>query len=135
MKIPESLVRFLLNFIKNSYHLNVMPSWIWVYLSWIGTNAWKCTTFNYYKHTMCISCWNDVETPFQRGIHMVCLYWNNFLFCYFFNPLSANPTKWSNTLKQFLGSLPTNCFSVFDHFVGLALKGLILPCIMLKNVF
>ena len=35
------------------------------------------------------------------------------------NPLSANPTKWSNTLKQFVGLL-----SVFDHFVGLALKGL-----------
>ena len=41
------------------------------------------------------------------------------------NPLSANPTKWSNTLKQFVGFLPTNCLSVFDHFVGLALKGLI----------
>ena len=40
------------------------------------------------------------------------------------NPLSANPTKWSNTLKQFVGNLPTNCLSVFDHFVGLALKGL-----------
>ena len=26
-----------------------------------------------------------------------------------FNPLSANPTKWSNTLKQFVDSLPTNC--------------------------
>ena len=34
--------------------------------------------------------------------------------------LSANPTKWSNTLKQFLGNLPC----VFDHFVELALKGL-----------
>ena len=31
--------------------------------------------------------------------------------CY---PLSVSPTKWSNTFK-----------SVFDHFVGLALKGLI----------
>ena len=40
------------------------------------------------------------------------------------NPLSANPTKWSNTLKQFVGELPMNCVSVFDHFVGLALKGL-----------
>ena len=40
------------------------------------------------------------------------------------NPLSANLTKWSNTLKQFVGKLPTNCLSVFDHFVGLALKGL-----------
>ena len=34
------------------------------------------------------------------------------------NPLSANPTKWPNTLKQFVGS-------VFGHFVNLALKGLI----------
>ena len=40
------------------------------------------------------------------------------------NPLSANLTKWSNTLKQFVGKLPTNYLSVFDHFVGLALKGL-----------
>ena len=44
----------------------------------------------------------------------------------FLNPLSANFTKWSNTLKQFLGKLPTNCLSVLDHFVGLALKGLTL---------
>ena len=40
------------------------------------------------------------------------------------NPLSANLTKWSNTLKQFVGILPTNCLSVFDHFVGLTLEGL-----------
>ena len=38
------------------------------------------------------------------------------------NPLSANPTKWSNTLKQFVSNLPTNCLSVFDHFVALALN-------------
>ena len=41
-----------------------------------------------------------------------------------FNTLSTNPTKWSNTLKQFFGKLPTNYLSVFDHFAGLALKGL-----------
>ena len=35
-----------------------------------------------------------------------------------------NFTKWSNTLKQFVGKLPMNCLRVFDHFVGLALKGL-----------
>ena len=39
-------------------------------------------------------------------------------------PLNANPTKWSNTLKQFVGKLPTNFLSVFDHIMGLALKGL-----------
>ena len=39
-------------------------------------------------------------------------------------PLSANPTKWSNTLQQSVVNLPTNCLNVFDHFVGLTLKGL-----------
>ena len=32
------------------------------------------------------------------------------------NPLSADPTKWSNTLKLFVGNLQ------FEHFVGLGLK-------------
>ena len=40
------------------------------------------------------------------------------------NPLSANPEKWPNTLKQFVANLPTNCLSVLDHFMNLALKGL-----------
>ena len=44
-----------------------------------------------------------------------------------FNPLNRNPTKWQNTLKQFLGNLPTNCLSMFDHFGALALKGLNRP--------
>ena len=42
-----------------------------------------------------------------------------------FNTLSANFTKWSNTFKQFVGKLAVNCLNVFDHFVRLALKGLI----------
>ena len=36
------------------------------------------------------------------------------------NPLSANPTKWSNKLKQFVA----NYLSESDHFVELVLKGL-----------
>ena len=43
---------------------------------------------------------------------------------YILNPLSANITKWSDILKQFVGKLLTNCLSVFDNFVWLALKGL-----------
>ena len=39
-------------------------------------------------------------------------------------PSSANPTKWSNTLKQFVGNLPTNCLSVFHYFVKLVVKEL-----------
>ena len=70
--------------------------------------------------------------------------WNHYLYCLhvafisfswtqmfslcllfsFLNPLSANPTKWSNTLKQFVANFPTNCLRVFDQFVGLAPKGL-----------
>ena len=46
-----------------------------------------------------------------------------------FNPLSANPTKWPNTLKKFVGNLPTNSLSVLDHFVKLALIGLRRFCI------
>ena len=34
------------------------------------------------------------------------------------NPLSASPTKWPNTLKQFVGKLPTNCLNVFGHFLN-----------------
>ena len=52
---------------------------------------------------------------------------------YILNLLSANFTKWSNTFKQFVGKLPTNCLSVFDHFVGLALKGLINDFAVFKN--
>ena len=40
------------------------------------------------------------------------------------NLLSTNFIKWSNTLKQFVGKFPTNCLSVFDHFVGFTIKGL-----------
>ena len=36
------------------------------------------------------------------------------------NPLSVNPSKWVNTLKQFVGKLPRSCLYVFDHFVLLA---------------
>ena len=32
------------------------------------------------------------------------------------NPLSANPTKWSNTLKQFVGNLTANCFECVRPF-------------------
>ena len=48
----------------------------------------------------------------------------NDLILIIFNPLSANPTKWSNTLKQFVGKLLTNCLRVFDYFLVLVLKDL-----------
>ena len=51
------------------------------------------------------------------------------------NPLSANPTKWSNTLKQFVVNLSTNFLSVFDHFVKLALKELRMPNLQNEKSF
>ena len=83
---------------------------------------------------------------FQWEIFPLKMYWQYYLFCitqylwyavnlsftkesclnFASNPLSFNPTKWTNTPKQFVGNLPTNCLGVFDHFVGLALKRLIL---------
>ena len=36
--------------------------------------------------------------------------------------LEAPTPQNGQTLKQFVGKLPTNCLSVFDYFVGLALE-------------
>ena len=59
------------------------------------------------------------------------------MFLFSINPFSANFTKWSNTLTQFVGTLPTNYVSVFDHFVRLALKGLthIFPYLLTQSIF
>ena len=56
-------------------------------------------------------CW------FKINIWKSQLSWIYFIYLYI--PFGTNPTKWSNTLKQFVGNL-----SVFDLFVGLALKWL-----------
>ena len=63
--------------------------------------------------------------PINLQIDMLCHMSNTYRHAAFFNPLSANPTKWSNTFKQFVGNLSTNCLSVFDHFMNLELEGLI----------
>ena len=54
-----------------------------------------------------------------------------FNFFNLFKPFSTNLKKWSNTL------LPTNCLSVTDYFVELALQGLgpELSCIFLKDFY
>ena len=77
----------------------------------IQSIPWKKSSIDYVKHIKLFSQHDD--TGMVKPCHAA------------FNPLGANPTKWSNTLKQFVGNLPTNCLSVFDHFVILALKWLI----------
>ena len=66
---------------------------------------------------------NDVREP-TKWCHLITL---SVGFKNIIIPLSANPEKWSNTLKQIVGNLPTICLSVFDHFINLALKGLKMP--------
>ena len=48
------------------------------------------------------------------------------------NPLNANPTthKMVKHIRTICKPLPTICLSVFDHFVELALKGLIYKVIL-----
>ena len=74
--------------------------------------SWHITTLKF-------SSWNIIHF-WQKRAHQSTIFQT--FEC--FNPLSANPAKWSKTLKEFVGNLPTNGLYVFDHFVGLALKGL-----------
>ena len=64
------------------------------------------------------SPWKIMNNTFYFILTNWICYWQ-IRFC--INSLSANPTKWSNALKQLVGN---NCLSVFDQFVKLALKGL-----------
>ena len=59
---------------------------------------------------------------YPRCEYVTIIFWSSYYTS--INPLRTNPAKWSNTLKQFVDYLATNCLSVFDHFVGLALNGL-----------
>ena len=74
-------------------------------------------TFNIFHILIwCLRCWL-CTSKCQLGV-----FYSNCIGI-IINPVSASSTKWSNLLKQFICKLPTNCLSVFDHFVGLALKG------------
>ena len=73
-----------------------------------------------YRKPLCRSYW-------RTSVDVIC-------FMFRFNPLSANPTNWSNTLKQFVSNFLTNCLRVFDHFVKLALKGLRKYSLVLCNI-
>ena len=82
---------------------------------------WKCCSQKFRKSQWC--CYFLVK--FQANLQLTKKGHHNRHFPENFvkilNPLSANPTKWTNTLKQFVGKLPTNYLSVIGHFVGLAL--------------
>ena len=65
----------------------------------------------------CIMSRNSQTNFKNQCISLACFLYHRNIYLSRINPLSANPTKCSNTVKQ-------NCLSVFDHFVGLAFEGL-----------
>ena len=73
------------------------------FFSWLSSRVFFCSDTNCGRMAERKSCIFTCKTII--------------IIIFFVNPLTVNPTKWSNTL-------PTNCLSVFNHFVGLALKGL-----------
>ena len=88
-------------------------------------NRWKCWQLLLQIEAKQLPLSIDV-TVFIKAYLVYIKIKKNFFLCFFmYNTyVSHNFIKWSNTLKQFVGKFPTNCLSVFDHFVGLALKGL-----------
>ena len=71
------------------------------------------------------SSWNHQKTTgflmISGGIEVkvFCCFqkvWNENIDHTWFYLLRTNPTKWSNTLKQFVYNFPRNFLSVFDHF-------------------
>ena len=50
---------------------------------------------------------------FGRSIESLFRIWSvlEMFLSYYFNPLSANPTKWSNTLKQVAGKFADELFA------------------------
>ena len=80
-------------------------------LSWVNILKWKSTKV-YEK----LSVAQRHEPALRRRLHQNI---SLFTLCFFF----SKPLK-HQFHKMKLRKLPTNCLSVFDHFVGLALKGL-----------
>ena len=79
------------------------------------------------KKELCLLLYHTsmVQQTVTKEVHAFFISSHFFNTTSLFNSLSANFTKWSNTLKQFVGNLTTNFLTVFDQFVKLALKGLI----------
>ena len=82
---------------------------LWKSNLWKNLKKKECPFFMHFSPLTSESkAWNDLKLSEKLGL---------------IKPLSGNPTKWLITLKQFVSSLQKSSLSVFDYFVGLALKG------------
>ena len=64
-----------------------------------------------------------------KGHHIKCFPQNftKLVRALYFNPLSANPTKWSNTLKQFMSTAVVEVGYFFQTFIEVILLSFSLP--------
>ena len=123
---------FLKNFAKfKREHLCWNPSLITLRTCSLQLQKRATSTVFYFS-----KCYESFKIYFNRkfgkdhfcsACGMPCRQLNDFVLCKVlkkitFNPLSSNPTKWLNILKQFVSNLPMNCLNVFDHFMGLTLN-------------
>ena len=103
-------IMLLCRFLKNSYPQSFVHSFLWltpfvldfsmlIYIN-CGSNDTK---------TSCIlnNCRFDPCKHFSTGLKRAV------------DPLSANPTKWSNTLKQFVGKFADELFEYVWPFCGI----------------
>ena len=111
----------------------LIPNLVFTRLSIRRIKTWQRIEASVLTHFMLYCPSRDIFPKFFQNlfiimtikctIHSISSFLSLLIFL-FFNPLSANPTKSSDTLKQFVGNLPRNRLSVFGHFMVLALKRL-----------
>ena len=93
---------------RHCHNVQVRCSWLWqVFFQWSGIALGYFTTIIVMLNIFLI----------YKAIRY-CTYIN------WFNPLSANPIKWSNTLKQFVRNSRRIVWMCLTNFEGLAFKGL-----------
>ena len=104
--------------------------------AWHGNIKWKLVNLTYLspdshnKYFWYKNLYKIYFFPWLFRVHQKMLWYG------VINPLRANPILWLSTHKQFVNSLPTNCWSVFDHFVGLAYKGLTsIPPVVIRKTW
>ena len=69
--------------------------------TWLTNIDTKIITENVIFHNLYMSKFVQSKKDIHNAIYCQILM--------LFKPLSSNPTKWSNTLKQFVSYLPMNC--------------------------
>ena len=138
---PQTVLILFLFSMKNSCLLTTkmtrdITNWGYFIKGWGHfKNGWFIGDIEYFNTTLeeyikviypewTCDCITKDDFYWRSGYSFVSKFFKNSAGSSVISPLSGNPTKWSNTLKQFVDKLPTNCLSVFDHFVGLGLKGL-----------